>query len=529
MNIVTDRFHELANASIRPLDWELGVSWGKTRNQGIKWFTLDSSQLDGNDLIADNNNNPIQLWDAYDYDKQRDRVIDMTINRSVEFPYNIQSAILDVTLDNHDGYYSFDNQNSPISSNIVPARPIRAYLGFREGGLTPVFVGLTRNIPTYSGIHNTKAQLTAMDFLSQIGETSLRNMVMMRDVRTDQVIAVILQQFGLEPYMYNLAPGANVIPFVFFDSDKNAGNALKELVQAENGAMWIDEQGIIRFEPRSGQLGRQSVMVFTPNSIVELTPSQTTDLVNRVYVEADIRKVMDSQQFFTVDNASGYTLSSDDDQYRLKANGNTTIWLNFEDPVWSATVNPQLNGSSNDSSFTALNLSGNQVNSGVTVTGTLFATALKLDFTNTNNFPVSIDYLQIWGQPAKVIGTSPTIKYTAEDEESIERFGLHDLTITDNTCFGSQQNIDTFATDVLKAYSGFSPVLKLSVKGDPSLQIQDIVTLQGTSYDGAWLVKAISHSLTSSKLTTTISLTRTQIYSPFILNKSLLNGTDVLG
>lgn len=528
MNVVSDKFHQLANGPIRPLDWEIGISWSKERNNDVKWFTLDISQLNGGDLLGDNNNNAIQLWDSYDYDKQRDRLIDLNLTRSVEFPYNVQSAIFDVTLDNHDGYYSFGNTNSPISANIAPARPIRAYLGFREGGLTPVFVGLTQDVPTYSGLHNTTARLTAMDFLSQVGEMSLRNMVMMRDVRTDEVIAVILQQFGLEPYMYNLAPGANTIPFVFFDSDKNAGNALKELVQAENGALWIDEQGIIRFEPRSGQVGRQSVMVFNLDNIVSISPSQTDSLVNLVYIEANIRKVMDFQQFFVADNSYGYQQTSDDDQYRLKANGTTTIWLNFEDPIWSATVDPQLNGSNSNSSFTAVNLSGSRINSGITATGTLFATSLKLDFVNSNNFPVSINYLQIWGQPAKVIGTSPTIKYTAEDEESIEKFGLHQLTITDNTCFGNQQNIDTFATDVLKTYSGFSPVLEMSVKGDPSLQIQDIITIQDTDYDGTWMIKAISHNLSPSKLVTKLSLVRTQVYTPFILNKSVLNGPDVL-
>lgn len=529
MNVTTDKFHELANGSVRPLDWELGVSWSKKRNSDIGWFTLDKSVLNGSDLLGDSNNNPIQLWDAYDYIMQRDRVIDMSVTRSVEFPYNIQSAILDVKLNNYDGYYSFYKSESPISEYIAPARPVRAYLGFREAGVTPVFVGLTQNVPTYSGLHNTVAQITAMDFLSQIGETSLRQMVMMRNARTDEVIAVILQQFGLEPYMYNLAHGTNTIPFVFFDSDKNAGNALKELVQAENGSMWIDEQGIIRFEPRTSQLGKESVMLLNQNNIVSISPSQTNNLVNRVYVEADIRKVMDFQQFFTADNSFGYNQTAEDDPYRLKANGSTTVWLNFEDPIWSATINPQLNGSSSDSSFTTVNLSGSRVNSGITAVGTLFATSLKLDFTNSNNFPVSIDYLQIWGEPAKVIGASPTIKYTAQDDESIERFGVQELRITDNTCFGNQQNIDTFATDILKSYSGYSPVLNLEIKGDPSLQIQDIVAIDGTDYDGTWLIKAISHNIKASKLTTTISVVRTEVLSPFILDRSKLNGPDVLG
>lgn len=529
MNSVSDRFHELASGSVRPLDWELGISWTKERNKNVGWFTLDKSQLNGVDLLAANDENPIQPWDAYDYQLSRDRVIEMHLSRSVEFPYNIQSAIFDVSLNNYDHYYSFYNSNSPITDNIAPARPIRAYFGFREGGLTPVFVGLTQSVPSYSGLHNTIANLTAMDFLSQIGEMSLRQMVMMRDVRTDEVIATILEQFGLAPHMFNLARGTNIIPFVFFDSEKNAGNALRELVQAENGSMWIDEQGIIRFEPRTGQLGKESVMILNTDNIVSLTPSQTSNLVNKVYIEADVREVMEFQPFFTVDNSTGYSQSADDDPYRVKPNGTTTIWLNFEDPVWSATASPLLNGADNDSSFTALKVSGERVNAGVVAQGTLFATSLRLDFNNTNNFPVSIDFLQIWGQPAKVIGSSPTIKYTAQDDESIERFGVQELKITDNTCFGSQQNIDAFATDVLKTYSGYSPNLELEIKGDPSLQIQDIVTLEGTDYDGTWAIKAISHNLSGGKLTSKITVVRTEVLSPFILNKSQLNGPDVLG
>lgn len=528
MNTVTDRFHQLANGAVRPLDWELGVSWTKERNADTAWFTLDQSALNGPDLLAEDTENPIQLWDAYEYQMMRDRVMEMSLERSVEFPNNIQSAILDATLNNYDGYISVDNPNTPLDGNIVPARPIRAYLGFNSGGVTPVFVGLTQGLPTYSGRNNTTAQLTAMDFLSSIGDMSLRNMIMMRDVRTDQVIAVILEQFGLAPHMFSLQKGINTIPFVFFDSDKNAGNALKELIQAENGAMWIDEQGIIRFAPRSSLIGQDSVMLYNPDNIVSITPSQTSGIANQVYIESDIREVKAYQQIFSADNENGFDSAADDDQYRLKSNTTTTIWLNFEDPIWSGNANPTLNGSNNDSSFTVVNLSGDKVNSGVTCKGTFFAKSLKLEFTNTNAFAVSINYLQIWGEPAKVIGESPTIKYTAKDEESIEKYGLHELSITDNNCFGSLQNADSFATSVLEKYSGFSPTLELEVKGDPSLQLQDIVTLEDTKYDGTWLIKGISHSLTDSKLTTKITVIRYNVAQPFVLNRSILDGPDVL-
>ena len=528
MNVVSDQFHELAAGSVRPLDYEVGISWTKERNEDVSWFTLNQSIVNGPDLLSDSSNNPVQLWDVYDYQKMRDRIVKLNVERSVQFPYNIQCAICDIELNNYDGYFSYDNTKSPLSQYILPARPLRAYLGFKSTGLTPVFVGLTQSIPRYNGQNNTTASITAMDFLATIGDMSLQNMVMMRNARTDEVIAEILVQFGLKPYMFNLDRGINTIPFVYFESGKNAGNALKELVQAENGAMWIDEQGIIRFTPRTSVIGQDSVMTLNPSSIISITPSQTTGIVNKVYIEADVREVNNNQQIFSADNSNGYSSSAEDDPYRLQANGTTTVWLNFDDPIWVGNPNPVLNGSSDSSSFTAVDLSGQNVNNGVSASGVFFATSLKLTFNNTNNFPVSINYLQIWGQPAKVIGGSPTIKYTAQDDESIEAFGLHELSITDNNCFGNQQNIDAFATDVLTKYSGYSPTIELEVKGDPSLQLQDIVTLEDTDYNGTWLIKGISHNLSNSKLATKLTAVRHTVVQPFTLNRSTLNGPDVL-
>ncbi len=527
MNTVSDKFHELASGAIRPLDWEVGISWTKTRNEDINWFTLDVSQLDGPDLLASSENG-IQPWDSYDYVKMRDRVIDLNIERSVEFPYNVQSAICDVSLDNHDGYFTYGNSKSPLHEHILPSRPIRVYLGFRGGGVTPVFVGLTEDIPEYSGRHQVTMQMTALDFLSEICKTSLRNMVMMRNARTDEVIAKILELCGLQPYMYKLEVGKNIIPFVFFDTDKNVGNALKELIQAENGAMWLDETGMIRFSSKVRLVNQDSVIVIGPDSIVSITPSQTDNIINRVHIEVDIRQVKEFQQIFSVDNSRGFESAASEDQYRLKPNGTTAIWINFEDPIWQCTKEPVLNGFNNDSSFTAVNLEGNPVSSGIIAQGTLFATSLKLEFKNTNNFPVSVNFLQIWGEPAKVSGGSPTIKYTAEDEASIEAFGIQELSIQDNNCFGSYENVDRYTTYILEHYSGFSPVLELDVKGNPALQLDDIITLEGTDYDGTWLVQSISHRLSDAKLETKLKVIKHTVIYPFILNQSALNGPDVL-
>lgn len=525
---VSDEYHVLAAGPVRPLDYKVGVSFTKARDPDINWFTLDQSQMDGGDLLADDDTKPIQVWDAYGYQDISDRLISMNIERSVEFPYNVQSAIADFSLNNYDGYLSIAGAggSSPLSSYLVPKRPCRLYLGFRGGGQAPQFVGLTQGVPSYDGFKNERVNFTALDFLSEIGDMKLSDMVMMRDARTDEVIAAILEQFGLEPQMFSLDHGINVIPFVYFEPGKDAGNALRELVQAENGAMWLDENGIIRFQPRTAIIGQTPVMTFDSDNIVSVSPSREAQIVNSIFISAEVRQVLEQQPVFTDDNSNGYSSAPSEDNYRVPANGAKEVWLNFEDPVWTANA-LVLNGDADDSNFRVVDLAGDLVSSGVTATGTLFATSYKLELTNTNPYPVSVSYLELWGEPAKMLGGQP-LEYEAQDSDSVAKYGQMKLEITDNKCFGSLDNARSYALDVLNKYSEYNNMLTIAVKGDPSLQLNDIVTIDYPNYSGDYLVLGTKHSLSDAKLETDLTLRKTEVYMPFILDVSVLDGTDVL-
>lgn len=526
MITVPDEFNALASGPVRPLNYQLAVSFTKARNSNVSWFTLDQSQLDGPDLLASDDDVPIQPWDAYDYVGLQDRAVSLSLSRSVQFPYNVQAATAEFTLNNYDHYFSFEEPSSPIGSYILPKRPCRLYMGFGNVGLAPVFVGLTQGMPSYDGEFDEKATFSAMDFLSEVGDMKLTNMVMMKDARTDEVIATILDQFGLPPGMYSLAQGLNTIPFVYFDTGKDAGNALRELVQAENGALWLDEQGVIRFEPRTGVAGKQPVMSFDADSIIKITPSRDDGIVNYVKVSAEIREVQSLQPIFTVDNSNGYESAAADDDYRVPAGGTTTVWLSLDDPTWSANL-PILNGPATDSNFTAVDLAGTVVNSGVTVTGTLFADSYKLEIHNTNSAPVSVNYLQLYGEPAKMIGGEP-IEYTAYDEDSVGKFGNMTLEVTENRCFGSVQNAKNYALSVLDKYADYNHIIKMEVKGNPALQMQDLITVDYKEYSGTYQILGIDESITDAQFSQTLTLIKTSVRTPFILDVSQLDGPDVL-
>jgi len=526
MQTVTDRFHELARGSVVPLSWAANISFTKQRRDDVQWFTLDQSALDGVDMLATLDDNPTQVWDAYEWMAVSDRLIEMAIERSVEFPFNVQAAVADIALNNFDNYFAFSEEAtdiSPIATLILPKRPVRLFLGFRTESNIPMFVGLTQNMPDYSD-DNLQLKWTAIDFLSEIGDQGLRSAIKLMNATTDMVIATILQQYGMTPDQYNLATGQNMIPFVMFNKGDNAGNALKRLVQAENGTLWLDEQGIIRFTTRAGVLGKQPVMMFDESNIISIKPSRTDGIINDVKITSEVRAVQPLQPIFSIENEDGYSKSATDDQWRIPANGTFSAWLSFDDPTWEAD-DFVFNGVNTSSWFTAKNLSGVAVTSGVTASGTLFQDSYQVTFTNTNSAPVSIDGMEMWGQPAKVVDT---INYEAYDTDSQDKFGNKVLEITDNNFFGSYRNCDLFAMDILNKQSEYSPNIEIDVKGDPSLQMGDVITIDH-KYSGDYLVTAIVTKLSRGLLQTTIRAKKHVVVEPFILDVSVLDGTDLLG
>lgn len=499
----TEEFTKIANGSVRPLNWSLGISFDKISEPYRGFIVLDHSQLNSSDVLAENDVQPLQLWDSYTYESVTDRLLNMSVERSIEFPYSVQSAILDITLDNHDGYFTFGG-SSAIAENILPKRPIRAYLGFKGVDLVPSFVGLTQDLPSYSGTNDVTMRWTAMDFLSEIANQDLKSTVLLRDVRTDEAIAEILEQFGLDPTMYDLDQGNNVIPFVYFTSGLKAGTALRKLVQAENGRLWLGETGLIRFTPRDYDETITPVATFDESNIISYSPSRSSGIVNHLIIKSNIRVVQQRQIVFLVNNDDGYSSSAESDPYRVPRQGTATFWLSFEDPVWTADTTLANSLQDSVSGFTAVDLGNTRVTRGVTIRATRFAESMKIDVTNTNQTAISLKTIRIWGEPAKIVDT---FEYEAYEDESVEKFGEHLLSIEDNDYFGSYANVDAYAEDILTKRVDYSPTKEIAVKGNPALEMGDIIRLNYKDV-GNYQVVGKKEKLGADGLKTTLIIER---------------------
>lgn len=515
MITVGSNFHDSANGQVIGPMGNVYISFDKTQNNA-DFFTLGVSELDGYDILGTNDDSVIQLWDTYDYYDFSDRLVELDIERSIEFPFNTQAAMADFVLDNYDKYFT-PGSGSTISSNNLPGRPVRVYGGFKNIGVVPQFVGLTQKMPTIDEEKAT-ASYHAVDFLSEIANQTLNAVVDMRDARTDQVLAKIVEQFGVLPSQYSFENGVNVIPFVFFDIGQNAGEAIQKLVQAEGGKFWLDEMGKLRFSRRNAGIPLP-VMTIGDYSILSMTPSSYSDIVNHIVISCDLREV---QEFQTVYSKTPKGESADMN-WVVGPNASITRSCSLEDPCYSV-VAPTLGHASSVSWFTAIDANGTNVPSGLSATGTLSTNAYTVTITNTNNYAVEIDQLVLWGEPAKVYDH---LDYDSYESDSLASYGDHRLTIADNQFFQSYDQAVSFADSILMQRAFYNQVFNMEVKGDFSLQLGDVFDVTGI-HAGTYQVDSIQWHLEAGLLSTSLVVHKVPHHEYFILDQSQLDSMYVL-
>lgn len=516
MQVRPAQFDAIANAGIRKLNWATLISFDKAYDSDITFFTLDQSQLNGMDILAPVDDNPLQVWDFYEYINYTERLLNMTVDMRLDFPYSVVSTIADFTLNNYDDYFT-PLGSSPIAPYILPKRPVRLLMGFKNTNL-PQFVGLTKGNPDISD-ENKTASFTAYDFLTQIFDMPIRDTIAMANVRTDEVLANIFAQFGLAPTQYDLGKGRNVIPFLFFEKDQQtAGDVIRYLMQAEMGWLWLAEDGINRFKPRLEQPTAPSYL-FDDTNINSASVVDKDDIINRVVINTDVRKLQEYQYVYSKPDSSS-------ELHVVPASASETHEFALQDPCL-VIEEPDFGDYAGVSWFTAALPSGASVLSNVSITSVELKTnAYAITFQNTNAFAVNINEIWLYGRPGKRISLEPLI-YENKEQDSIDKYEDNLLEISNNFI----QSVDqarSLAYTILDEYSEYADVIELDVKGNPAIQLSDIVTVDYENYSAEYRVIGIKNSMTGSQFTQVLTLRKYTPRTWFQLDVSLLNGTDNL-
>lgn len=509
MQTTSQRFDSLAQGHVNPFSWALRASFDKTFESGVTFFELDSSLLDGIDVLAPSDNNVVQEWDKYEYSNFTDRAVQLEWSREEDFPYSVNLAMADITLNNYDDLFT-SGSGSPLEPNILPRRPFRILSGFGGENL-PQFVGLSESTPKVDYDSKT-ASVHCVDFLSFIFNKPLDQTVMLVDVKTDEVLDYLFQLVGLTPSQYVLDEGFNQISFVYWEKGKKLGDAIRDLMQAEIGNLYMDELGIIRFKNRI-KSSTSPVYTFDDSTVEEFTISDEESIINVVEIKANVRKVQPIQPV--------YTLS---EPLLILSGASRQEFFTLQDPVTSLEdVTTYLANSQEDGQGTNLtaNISIDDVD--------VFANAVKIIFSNSGP-DAYITELELQGTPAKAIG--PPLYLRAEDEASVAQYEERILTI-ENDFIQSRDAANSIALSIINYFKTFSNTVELTVKGNPALQTGDNIQVEVDGIDQVYTITKIVNIIERTKYTQRLTGKVFNIPNFFILSSddtamSLLNGEDVL-
>lgn len=382
-----------------------------------------------------------------------------------------------------------DYEPTFIGDEILPRRAVRIQVGFDDINV-PKFVGYTDTLkPT---IRESVINIHSLDMGKRLEDIKVVS-AMFSGQRTDQIVEYLAGQGGLDSTMWALESGQVTIPFVWYQ-EGSLWFYMKNAAEAENGRVFFDEEGILRFWNRDHFVDKQVVYEFDFDES-ELNIDFSIDnqhIKNKITVKANPREIQPEAVIFS---ETGYI--------EVEGSSTLTYWPTFNDPVTS-TVQPVplVDYTAN----TASDGSGSNITADVDITTyDEFAQSVKIIFTNSNAAKAYILGFQVRGTAATVVRE---INVIAEDAESELLYGVQPFDI-ENDWIQSKDDAQTLADRKLAEYKDPKDFVQMQVMGVPYLQVGDKVRLQNY-YDG-----------TTKELT--IVRNRWQMIDDFVQNLELEN------
>ena len=452
-----------AEGSMRKLAWQCFISWDKTYLPSTTFFRVgDSGSTIGGPDIIPGTNSVVQEWDKYQYEDFSSRVMSVELTREVEQVSSVTMCYGDLVLNNYDDLFT-PGANSRLDSYLLPYRPIRLYMGFYDQTV-PVFVGLTDGTPVIDETAKT-ATFHIIDFLYSVSDAPLDTLALSTNVRTDEAVSAVLVAAGLLSSQLVLDRGFNTLQYFAVEKGTKVIDVLKRLMEAEQGRLYMDEQGVIRFKNRQSYVSSPVMTFDAYNNIVRASRTREDSIVNVVEINSDLRTLQVNQKIFETSSAT-----------LVKAGSTADVWGTFSDPV-SAVDTPVYVDSATTSLFT-VNVqsddSGAADSTHVTcTTHTQYGTSYFMTFTNSGSQDLYVTNIQLFGTPYVV---TDTLYVREQDSTSVGKYDEHLLTL-DNDYFQDSSTASSAAKKLLDDYSAFAAVQQLEVKGSPLLQLDDPIRI----------------------------------------------------
>lgn len=511
MQSVSADFTAEERDKVRGIAHNLLVSWKKNSFLNNRTFTIGVSTIGGNHVIGLNPGG-IGGPGIYQYFNETPYVTSLGWERNLNMPVGgVSIGLAEATLDNTSGRFLPDYMrgSSEIFTAILPRRPIIINAGFN-------FAGIDQTLPQFSGVLNyqpkistrdSSVQLRASDYIDFFSNRAIDREVMFTGQRTDQVIETLFQSAGMGTAQYSLDQGINTIAFGLFETDTKFIDILNKLVQAENGQLYQDEQGVFRFENRqhwnSAPYTTPQATIYTAEVLEAKAPDED-HIINVVEIKSQIRNKLASQLVYQSQQVVELPVALDTDYF-----------ISYDDPMLSVD---SVTIVANDSSDGL----GTDRSSNVVISKQYnFAKATKFTFQNTHTSTIYITSLQIKGRPAKV---TSQIYHRAKNDISVTAYEERTLSI-ENEYIQSTTWAQSLALMLLQSFAQPENLLEMTIRAKPRLQLGDMISWQGQN----WRVYGIKAKLDPEQgFTQDLMLLRANTMSFFRIGISTIGGADAI-
>lgn len=514
MQSVSAAFTAEEKDSTRAVVGSLLVSWKKETNLSARTFTIGVSSIGGGDIIGINPG-AVGGPGIYHYFDESDYLLSLAWERSLNMPIGgLTTALAEARLENTSMRFTprYMGGQSELFTSILPRRPIIINAGF-VGDYIPQFAGILTRQPQLDTRTRTLS-LEAADYMDFFQNRFLDQEVMFTGLRTDEVLEDLFQSMGMSTAQYELDPGINVIPFGLFEKGTRFSNIINDLVQAEIGHIYQDEEGKFRFENRyhwdsSPHNAVQRVLL--TGQVLEAEAPNDDHIINVVEVNSKIVTKQPEQSIFRL---------SPFDFLEIPASSNAEFFIDFESPALSMTT-PTASG---EKSYYVANSASD--GSGTNLTGSVsvvrvdrFAHAAKLHFSNASTSTAYITSLVVSGRVART--TSP-IYVRSKTDSSITAYEERPYRI-ENDYIQSEIAANSLAQMILTDFSQPENLQRITIRAIPSLQLGDLVSWQGRY----WRIFNIGSTLNPSEgFVQRLTLLQRTLTSYFRIGISTIGGTD---
>lgn len=512
----TAQFRDAAAAALRSPTQRTEVAWTKEIDPSITFFTLDTSKLDGLDVLAGEGED-IANVNRFEYFDETERIISIEIQSKFNEPVaSFGRAVADIVLDNYDGRYNPEG-DSEIAAFVKVNRPFKLSLGFNFSGSTELlqkFIGFNRLAPKINRLEKT-VTIQALDLASDVWDTPVSGTVIFIDETVSNIIKQLLMDAGWLEDQIDLDPSENKIAFCYFERSMLLGDAIGKLTEADLGIFYVDEKGIARYRSRDWFTRSAPVSAFeiTDDMVITESDDDATNIINQVEVIARPRSLRSSQKVYELGTP-----------VEIAPGESVEFFIEYPDPV--IDVIQPVGAASDTSSFYA---NTSPSNAGIDYTANVsisdwddFAIKSKVTMTNSGDRYAYVTELLVWARPAKQ--PDDAIQVLDVDEDSIEEYGKYAIKI-ENDYIQSALRARNMAAILLADRKLPSAYRKMEIIGQPQLQMGDTVIRSGITYN---IVELEDKLTTDDGLMQNLTLVSRDVQTYFRLDISNLDGNDTL-